>query len=165
MIKGLIEEWAQHLKTPESLEPKCLLWALYFCEKYNSQNRVPRFEKAYAPGGYYYERSLEVRKEYNTWGRDAACSYSNFQILYNTARELGYDGPPLPLDRDSIALPYVVWYLNIRIFKKGATTPGEVADAYNSGSYQDANKPEAYIKKFIRNYNKCLTVTISKPGA
>lgn len=159
MIKQLIETWATHLKVPEGLEPKCILWALYYCEKYNTRNRVPRFEKAYAPGGYYYGRSPEVRKEYATWGRDAACSYSNFQILYNTARELGYDGPPLPLDRDSIAIPFVTWYLNIRVFKKDAKTIEGVADAYNSGSYQDNNKPEAYIAKFKRNYEKCLKDT------
>lgn len=155
MIRHLIEEWAHHLKAPEGLEPKCILWALYYCEKYNTRNRVPRFEKAYALDGYYYGRSPEVRKRYAQWGRDAACSYSNFQILYNTACELGYDGPPLALDRDSVAIPYVTWYLNIRIFKKGAKTIEEVADAYNSGSYQDSNVPAAYIAKFKRNYTKC----------
>jgi len=161
VIKHLIEEWAQHLKVPEGLKPQCILWALYHCEKYNSRNRVPRFEKAYAPSGYYYTRSPEVRKEYEIWGRDAACSYSNFQILYITACELGYDGPPLALDRDSIAIPFVTWLLNIRIFKKGAKTPEEVADAYNSGSYKDAIEPLAYEAKFRRRYDQCLKVMTS----
>ena len=163
MIKGLIEEAAANLKAPKDLDPRCILWALYFNEKYDSRNRTPRYEKSYAPGGYYYEHSEEVRKEYAEWGASAACSYSNFQILYITAREVGYDGPPLALDRDSIALPFVTKLLNVRIFAKGAKTPEEVADAYNSGSYQDSYKPAAYIRKFVRNYKKCLTLMTSKP--
>jgi len=161
MIKQLIETWAPHLHAPKELSPQCILWALYHCEKYNSRNRVPRFEKAYAPGGHYYNASEEVVCEYVKWGDSAACSYSNFQILYITAHELGYDGPPLALDRDSVALPYVTLLLNIRILKKGAKTPEEIADAYNSGSFRDSNKPEAYMAKFRRRYDQCLKVMIS----
>jgi len=161
MIKQLIEKWAPSLHVPTGLDSGCILWALYYCEKYDPHNRVPRFEKAYAPGGYYYKKSEDVRKEYEKWGNWAACSFSNFQILFNTARELGYDGPPLALDRDEVAMPFIVLYLNIRIFKKGATTPEEVADAYNSGTFKDANKPEKYMAKFRARYDKCQKVLIS----
>ena len=167
MISRLIREHAPLIKAPEELNPEALLWALYWCEKYTAGNRVPRFEAAYAPGGRYFRFMKHL---YDMWGEDACCSYSNFQILYPVAVELGYTGPPLALDHDSISLPYVVRYLNLRVFGRGASTIEDVADAYNSGSHKDANKPEEYIKRFVRRYkqatkmlrNKCKASTSKK---
>lgn len=157
LISRLIKEHAPTIKDlPQTLDAEALLWALYHCERYDPNNKVPRFEPAYAPGGRYYASNQQVRINYASYGREAACSYSNFQILYATARELGYTGPPAALDSDSIALPYVCEYIHRRIFDKGATTPEQVADAYNSGSYQDSNKPEKYIAKFRRYYDKAV---------
>jgi len=154
--KSLIQVYAPHLNAPPGLNEEALLWALYFCERYTKGNREPRKEPAYAPGGFYYERSQAVRAAYGLWGESATCSYSNFQLLYITAMELGYPGPPLGLDSDSVALPYVVALLNKRIFEKGATTLREVADAYNSGNFKDRIVPERYIQKFARMYNRAL---------
>lgn len=157
MIARLIKEFASQLQPmPSSLNPEALLWAVYNCEKYNASNVEPRFEPAYAPGGIYYDMTEHVREAWEKFGPDAACSYSNFQILYITAYELGYDGPPKSLDKDSFALPYVVLYINHRILEKGATTPEEVADAYNSGSFKDSSKPEGYMKRFRYFYDRAL---------
>lgn len=154
MIKQLIEEHAPLVQAPKDINPAALLWAIYFCEKYTKGNRVPRLEAAYQPKGYYYEHSEAVRAEYERWGDYAACSYSNFQILYVTARELGFQGPPLALDRDSVAIRFVVELLNRRIFGRGAKTVEQVADAYNSGSFRDQHQPIAYIQKFVKFYEK-----------
>lgn len=156
MIKKLIEEHAPTLQVPEGLDAEALLWAIYRCERYDKHNRVPRFEPSYAPGGYYFSRSSLVRREYAKWGNWACCSYSNFQIMYITAVELGYEGPPLALDHDSVAITWVCRYLNHRVFAQGARTVEEVADAYNSGTYRNSNVPEKYVAKFRRKYDRAL---------
>ena len=156
MIRRLIKEHAPSLNVPGGLDADALLWAIYWCERYTKGNRVPRFERAYAPGGVYYITSALVRQEFAKWGAWAACSYSNFQILYITAVELGYTSPPLALDRDETALPFVVKYVNDRILAKGAQTPYDVADAYNSGSFTDDRNPMTYKRKFRRMYDKAL---------
>lgn len=156
-ISQLIAIFAPQLSPmPASLYAEPLLWAIYHCEKYTPSNPNPRFEPSYAPGGYYHESSQHVRDAYTCYGRDAACSFSNFQILYIAALELGYAGPPRALDKDSFALPFVIKYVNKRCLERGADTPEEVADAYNSGSYTDSHKPEAYMKRFRMHYDKAL---------
>lgn len=156
MIARLIKEHAPNLETPEGLDSEAVLWAVYGCEHYTKKYNMPRFEPAYAPGGIYYRNNDLVREKYDRWGRTAACSYSNFQILYVTACELGYDGPPIPLDRDSVALPFVTKYINVRIFKRGATEVEQVGDAYNSGTHLDRLKPEKYMARFRRFYDKAI---------
>lgn len=153
MIKRLIHEHSQSLPVPSTLDAEALLWAIYRCEKYDKHNKVPRFEKAFAKGGSYYEASELIRELCKTWGTFASCSYSNFQILFVTACELGYLGPPLALDHDSVALPYVIRYIHKRVLQTGATTVEEVADAYNSGTHLDANVPIRYIKRFRKFYD------------
>lgn len=153
MIKRLIEEYSPLVKAPNDLCACSILWAIYDCERYSKGNRVPRFEPAYALAGVYFKTSKHVREAYAKWGYWAACSYSNFQIMFITAQELGYTGPPLALDHDSVAIPYVTRYLNKRVFDKGASTVEEVADAYNSGTYLDSNVPEKYIRKFVKQYD------------
>lgn len=171
MIRKLIEEYAPTLQAPEGLNREAILWAIYQCEKYNKDNRVPRFEPAYAPGGHYYDSSTEVRQEFALYGAWASCSYSNFQILYMTAYELGYRGAPLGLDKDPVAILYVVKLLNARIFARGVNTPDGVADAYNSGSARDANRPWKYMKKFRKHYYRyieekaCLESTSNVEGS
>jgi hypothetical protein len=154
MIASLVKKHAVDVACPPLLNAEALLWAIYYCEKYNAHNREPRFEAAYAPGGWFYEHSPAVRTQYDKWGRYAACSYSNFQMLFIVATELGYGGPPLALDKDSVCLPYVVDYLNRRVFAYGATKPEQVADAYNSGSFKDAYVPTEYVAKFMRFYER-----------
>ena len=154
MIAQLIRQHAPLLKIP--LDPEAILWAIYKCERYTKNNRNPRFEVAYAPGGRYYEVE-HVKQAFDKWGNWAACSYSNFQILFIVALELGYTGPPLALDKDEVALPLVTKYVNNRILKKGADTVESVADAYNSGTHRDKNVPWKYIRKFRKHYDRALT--------
>jgi len=139
------------------MDPEAVLWAVYHCERYDKHNRVPRFEKAFAPGGFYYKSDPNVRLLHARWGDYAACSFSNFQILFVTACELGFDGPPLALDHDSVALPWVVKYLNVRGFDKGVKSVEAIADAYNSGTHLDDDVPQRYVRKFVRMYDKNLT--------
>lgn len=156
MIARIIKEHAPYLETPEALNSEAILWAVYGCEHYTKRYYAPRFEPAYAPGGLYYRNSKEVRDAYEKWGKSAACSYSNFQILYITATELGYEGPPLGLDRDSLAIPFVIKYINERIFARGAKTVEQVADGYNSGTHLDRLKPIKYMARFRRYYDKAI---------
>jgi len=157
VIARRIKENTNKLLVPDGIDPEALLWAVYYCERYTKYNKEPRFEAAYAPGGLYYKNSEHVRREYEEWGSQACCSYSNFQILYITAVELGYTGPPLGLDADRIALPYVVKYINDRCFAKpGQETVEHVADAYNSGNHLDRFKPLKYIARFRRFYDREL---------
>lgn len=157
MIVKLVKQHAPTLEPmPPTIDGEASLWGIYHCEKYDQYNTEPRFEAAYAPGGYYYEHSIEVRARWTQWGRDSACSYSNFQILYNTACELGYIGPPKALDKDGLALPYVCLYIRRRIIDRGATKPEQIADAYNSGSFSDQHIPGAYIRKFMKYYERAL---------
>lgn len=157
VVARRIKENKAKLLVPDGIDPEALLWAVYYCERYTKHSREPRFEAAYAPGGLYYKNSEHVRKEYEEWGSSACCSYSNFQILYITACELGYTGPPLGLDSDRIALPYVVKYINERCFAKpGQETVEHVADAYNSGNHLDRFKPLTYIRRFRRFYDREL---------
>jgi len=157
MIARIIKEHAPYLEAPEALNPEAILWAVYGCEHYTKRYYAPRYEPAYAPEGLYYRNSRVVREEYEKWGKSAACSYSNFQILYITATELGYTGPPLGLDRDSMAIPFVIKYINERIFAKpGHETVEQVADGYNSGTHLDRLKPLAYMARFRRYYDKAI---------
>lgn len=157
MIREVIQAAAPSLEPmPSTINGEASLWGLYHCERYDQNNTEPRFEPAYAPEGYYYEHSSEVRDRWTFYGRASACSYSNFQILFNTACELGYNGPPLALDKDSLAIEYVCRYIRHRIIDRGATKPEHVADAYNSGSFKDEIIPDAYIRKFMRYYERAL---------
>jgi len=158
MIKRIIHENASKLNCPEGLDGEALLWAVYYCEHYDKHNRRPRFEAAYAPGGIYFSRSPQIRQGYAKWGSWACCSFSNFQIMYPTAVELGYSGPPLALDKDEVAIPYVIKYINTRCLARGAKTPEEVADCYNSGTHLDKIKPEKYIVSFRGYYDRELTL-------
>lgn len=154
MIKKLIEEYAPTVEAPEGIDREALLWAIYDCERYTKGNRTPRYEPSYGPGGFYYKISKAVRDEYKEWGPSACCSYSDFQLMYIVAVELGYKGVPLALDRNVVALPFVVKYLNRRVFSfPGNETVEQVADAYNSGSFRDPLRPERYIAKFVKRYD------------
>lgn len=157
MIARVIKEHAPYLEMPPGLNAEAILWAVYGCEHYTKKYYFPRYESAYAPGGLYYRNAEAVREAWEKWGRTAACSYSNFQILYITATEFGYTGPPLGLDRDSIAIPFVVKYINERIFAKpGHESVEQVADGYNSGTHLDRLKPLAYMARFRRYYDKAI---------
>ena len=80
----------------------------------------------------------------------AHCSFSPWQIMATNARQF----TPLELMQDpEKALIAVVSFLNREILgRQKADTLSEIADAYNSGNWTDANVPQDYIDKLHRNY-------------
>jgi hypothetical protein len=90
-----------------------VLYALFLNERYNAQNPVPRLEPSYCPGGRYYSDRL-----WKLYGEDSAKSYSNWQLMFATAHELGYRGMPHELDDDTVAVRWVVEVLNRRVIRK-----------------------------------------------
>lgn len=116
---------------------------------------VARFEKNFAPGGSYYNDELKER--YKVWGALSACSFSDFQILYVTACELGFDEAPwkrspMDLANEEVAIFYVIEFLKYRVIAKGGDTLEKLFDIYNSGKL-DKNYPVQYIKDGVAAYN------------
>jgi len=153
MIKQLAADWGGKIDCPKDVDGGALLLALAEVESSGGTNAIPRFERAYSIGGYYYRRASHVRELWKRWGDWASCSYSSWQIMFVTATELGFSGSPQDLRRDPLAIPFVVKYLNVRAFAKGATTVAQAADAYNSGSFADAMVPADYIAKVQAAYD------------
>lgn len=131
-----------------------LLWAIAGCESdYGRQAEVARHEAAYMPGGRYYQQSLELRKAYQRFGVPAACSWGAWQLMFPTARELGYDGPPHGLmDHDTCCRWATALIVHRFIEAHGAQTLRHVLDAYNSGFHRDAVVPSEYISRGLRAY-------------
>lgn len=136
------------------VEGQRLLLAIAKVESSLGYWNVPRYEPGYGPGGYYYKKAEHVRDLYNIWGAMAACSWSSWQLMYITAWELGYRATPLDLWHDDDACAWVVEFINRRILARKPQSLAEVADAYNSGSFGDSNRPQRYIRKLIRAYEE-----------
>lgn len=151
-IETLAREWGPRLHCPDHVDGVALLRAIAHVESSYGTNAIPRHESAYTIGGYYYRRAKHVRAEFRRWGDWAACSYSSWQIMFITATELGYEDSPVELRKDHVAIPYVVKYLNKRVFDQGGDTVADAADAYNSGSFADQNVPEKYVAKVVAAY-------------
>lgn len=156
-LNKVIEKFAPDIEIERlsfRVMPERLLWAIAFVESAAGALNVPKHESAYAPGGHYYKRSPEVRALWNRWGDWAACSYSSFQILFIVATELGFRGSPIDLWYDEEACPVVVKFLNQRIIKRKPSDLGDIADAYNSGTFRDQNVPLGYVGKFLKAYDE-----------
>jgi hypothetical protein len=126
---------------------------------FGQQRLYARLEAGYAKGGYYYQKSPEVQQLWTVYGCMAACSYGTFQIMFVTARELGFLGHPVDLQSDEVGAFWAAQLIARRIIKaQGASTLAQVLDGYNSGSSRDANVPEAYINKGVSLY-KSLKLT------
>jgi hypothetical protein len=134
-------------------DKKALLCALAQVESSFGRHNVPRFESHYYRGGHYYRKSQEIRDMVSLYDKDASCSYSSFQIMFPTARELGYRGVPTDLNKDNVAIYWVIKFINIRIMKKEPRKLEDIFDAYNSGNFKDDIIPVDYIKKAVGWYN------------
>lgn len=110
---------------------------------------IPRHEKAYDLGGIYSKSYKPLLIKY---GAMAACSWSSFQIMYPVAYELGFQGDPIELQNDELAIMWVMEYIRKRILDKGCSRLQDFADAYNSGTFRDKLIPEDYITKFMKAY-------------
>ena len=148
-LRKLVIASAPDLIVPPGIDPVKILCAILHNESSYGVFNVPRFEKAYGPGGKYYNHT-----QYTLWGAWACCSYSSFQIMYPTARELGFTGTPGQLWNDEEAIKWAIKLINVRIIRKqGAKTVNQIADGYNSGNCNDSIIPEVYIAKFVLAYN------------
>jgi len=141
--------------TLEPVDPQVFLGAFSLNESSGGSNNKPKFEQAYGPGGKYCKGTqLNLCNQY---GEAAACSYSSFQLMFVCFYEMGFTPTPLQAGNDEYAMPAVIKFFNMRIFKERhlgiPNFLGLAGDAYNSGNYKDKNVPADYIKKLIKNYH------------
>lgn len=129
-----------------------------------------RYEPAYMPKGFRYavqgrvlvgtgvlhqNEMIQIWKDY---GPDGATSRSKWQIMFCNAYRLGWRGTPQRLDRDDVALKYVLMMLDeivARIEKDGLkVTVENILDSWNTGRAGDQYVPTQYIANFMAEYNK-----------
>ena len=151
-LRAVIQQEAPRLHAPEGIDPARLLAAIAAVESGFDLNAIPNQEPAYDEGGRYWKSSQHVRDLHNTWGSWMACSYGPWQILFVTAWEMGFRGTPGDLWTPSGSIEWVVRAMNARIFDKGAETVEQVADGWNSGSFQDKIWPGGYVKHVADAY-------------
>lgn len=126
-----------------------MLWALAAVEStYGRDRQHRRVEPSYMPGGEEYRRSPQIRSLWARWGEEGASSYGAWQMMYATALDLGFAGPPEGLIPDEVLAPLVVAYVH----RSGALVLADVADAYNSGNYRDVFRPLEYMAKVVVAY-------------
>ena len=156
-LTELIEEYANELEDVSfELDKVALLKTLALIESSYGKNNKPKFESAYYIGGKLYKNSPTLRKQIAVYGRDAACSWSSFQIMYINAYDTGYRGLPKNLRSDEIAIPYIIKFINVRIIRLKPRKIEDIFDAYNSGSFKDSYVPVTYIRKAMSAYKYYL---------
>jgi hypothetical protein len=112
-----------------------------------------RYEKGYAPGGTYYNNSEVLRADFRRFGCLASSSYGSFQIMFPTAKELGFKGHPIELQKDKVSGYWAMQLIVQRFIGRfKAKTLRDVLDAYNSGNHVDRHIPTVYIAKGIEFY-------------
>jgi Transglycosylase SLT domain len=125
-------------------DPCALLRAIADVESTYGLNSNPRHEPAYCRGGKYFDGL--VTKMY---GCAAHCSYGPWQIMFQTALELGFVGAPEELANPETNAVYCVRYLKSRA--REATSIEQIARCYNGGNIT-AEIPQAYIDKLTAAY-------------
>ena len=122
-----------------------LLRAIADVESTYGADSTPRHEPAYCRGGRYFGAAMT-----KLYGCAAHCSYGPWQVMYPTARELGFTGTPEELANPETNCLYAVRYLNARA--ASATTLGQIARCYNGGNIHAAAVPQSYIDKLVAAY-------------
>lgn len=152
-VDAAIHEWAPLLKhCPEQFDPVRLLRAFSIVESDGGRNNMPRVEPAYAPShGRYWLTSPILQADYQRYGLGVAASWGPLQVMYLTARELGYEGPPWYLADPDLGVRWGAELLEHRVLP-GVGNLRDIADGYNSGSWRDAIVPGAYIERYISTY-------------
>lgn len=140
-----------------------LLRAIAKIETSGGRNNWPRVEVSYIPAGLAFTVQGRILtgtgKNVNAvaaprwakWGLGSAASWGWWQILYHTAADMGYLGAPHELMTPGVCEIYVVARLR-KIAKSGAETVRDFADAWNSGSWRDANLVPEYTQKVEAAY-------------
>jgi hypothetical protein len=133
-----------------------VLRAIAEVETANGRNSYPRFERSFAPLGFTCTVQGHIitgtgtnftpiaQRRWDLYGMGSACSYGKWQILAHTAMDLGFKGFPSELWYGSQS--WVEAALK-KQFNKGANMIAKLADAWNSGSFTDANLPVDYVKQ------------------
>ncbi len=147
-IADMCRRFGAALKLPETIAGDQLLWALAGNESSFGVHCSPRHESGYCRGGRYFDPSLT-----SEWGCLAHCSYGPWQVMYPNISKFGTISPLDILRTPEIGANAAVQFINERILgHEKATTLEQIADAYNSGDWRDANRPEGYIADLVKNY-------------
>jgi hypothetical protein len=133
-----------------------LLWALSGVESSFGANCAPRHELAYCTGRYSENPQMQVLTK--AYGHAAHASFGPWQLMLvcaqATTKPEDTAASPEMFARSEFAAMKTVSFINTRILKgQGATTVAEIADAYNSGNWRDANVPHAYVDRVLGFYN------------
>lgn len=144
-----------------------LLAAISRVETEGGRNNWPRVEVSFIPAGETFTvqghtligtgRSVNgiVLARFQKWGLGSAASWGWWQILFHTAADLGYAGPPHELHDPAISEPYVVGRLR-KAAMRGAATVRDFADEWNSGFFRDANTVPDYTAAVEAEYNRLI---------
>jgi hypothetical protein len=117
------------------------------------QREYVRPEPGYMPGGGYYKKSPELRQEYKRYGVLAGSSFGTWQIMYMTAKELGFNGHPILLQGDDACCDFASKLIANRLIgRHKAKTLRDILDGYNSGNHFDQIVPQSYIDKGFTFY-------------
>lgn len=142
-----------------------LLRALASVETGGGRNNWPRVEASYIPGGLTFTcqgRLISgtgknvnsiVASRWQKWGLATAASWGWWQILYHTAADLGFSGPPQELMDSGTCEPYVVARLR-KLADAGCSSVRDFADGWNSGNWRDANRVKEYTDLVEAAYGK-----------
>jgi hypothetical protein len=133
---------------PNGVDGTILLWALSGNESSFGWNCTPRHEMAYDVGGRYASKDL-----LDKFGSAAACSYGPWQVMFVNAPPGYYPDWFKDLDNCAVA---AVYYLNGMLKAQRPPTLGDIGDAYNSGTWRDAHRPEQYIQTLELNYKLAM---------
>lgn len=147
VLTGLASHKGQPIDGP------LLLWTIAGCESdFGRLALYVRHEPAYMPGGKYYAKSYDLRQMYARYGVLAASSYGAWQVMFPTARELGFSGHPIDLQLSESAA-WAAALIRTRIIgQQNAATLEQILDAYNTGTAKDRNVPLSYITKGVAFY-------------
>jgi len=147
------------------VDTDALLRAVAVVETQGGRNNWPRVEKSYIPAGQTFtvqghlisgtgsNVNAIVRPRWERWGLGSAASWGWWQILYHTAADMGYLGPPHDLFASGVSEPFVVARLR-KIAMTGAKTVRDFADAWNSGNWRDQNDVPEYTKAVALAYER-----------
>jgi len=127
-------------------EEAALLWALNQQEASGRQFVRARHEPR------FYEKYLKANQQYEKAGDDfgvhaISSSYGPWQIMYSTAVQMGYEGPPQGLSHAFVSLPYVLKYLR-RLHKEFNGDIKKIVSAYNAGPGGVGTNPR-YTKRVL----------------
>lgn len=137
---------AQIEPVPMEVDGAQLLWAIAGNESSFGFNCTPRYEPAFDRGGPYADIPM-----LNRFGRDAACSWGPWQIMFANC-------PPDYAPEDMKDLTKAVFataaFLNHQLYRFEPTSLAAIAAIWNGGNPGAIVKPQvaAYAAKLESNY-------------